>query len=133
MSEQTPANKQQVGRRRRANVAGGRHHSHEVKVSAEEEARLLALAYEQRVSVPRLLIESTLAGGVGETPTRRRAAMSELFGIRRDLAGVANNVNQIARAANTDGRMPVGTAAALENVRLVVDRIDTAIDGLSRP
>ena len=41
---------------------------------------------------------------------------------------MANNVNQIARAANTDGRAPVGTAAALEGIVHAVERIDATID-----
>ena len=78
--------------------------------------RLAKLAAEQHVTVPRLLVESARRGG--ETPTQRRG------GDRRScsrcgaqLAGIANNVNQLARVANTDGRAPVGTAAALEGVR----------------
>jgi Bacterial mobilisation protein (MobC) len=122
--------KKKLGRRRRANVAGGRRHSHRVLVTEHEEARLAQLAEAQRVTVPRLLIESTLAGP-GETSTQRRDAMTKLFAVRRDLAGVATNVNQLARLGNTDGRVPVGTAAALASIREVVERIDAAIDGLA--
>jgi len=102
-----------------------------VRVTPEEEAQLLQRAVAQGVSVPRLMIESALSGHP-ETSTQRRDAMRELFALRRQLAGIANNVNQIARAANTDGRAPVGTAAALEDVCLVADKIEAAIDGLAR-
>lgn len=62
-----------LARRRRANVAGGRRHEHKVRVSAEEEARLVVLAEAQHVSVPRLLIE---------TVTDRRDAMPAMtFGV----------------------------------------------------
>ena len=128
MNEHT-APKTKLARRRRANVPGGRHHSHEVRVTPEEEAQLAQRAGAQRVSVPRLLIESALSD-TGETPTQRRAAMTELFAIRRQLAGLTNNVNQLARLGNTDGRLPVGTAAALQEIRDVVDKIDPAITGL---
>lgn len=101
-----------------------------VRVSEAEERQLQQLAAEQEVTVPRLLVESALAA-VGETPSQRRAAMSELFAIRRQLAGVTTNVNQIARAVNTDGRLPVGSAAALARIEEVVGRIDLAIEGLS--
>jgi hypothetical protein len=122
-----------LGRRRRANVAGGRQHSHRVLVTPEEEARLLQLAEAARVTVPRLLIESALATGAGSgvTPTARRDAMAELFAVRRLLAAVSNNVNQIARHANAGEQFPADARAALTAVRRVVLRIDEAIDGLS--
>lgn len=77
-----------------------------------------------------MLVESALAS-VGETPTRRRQAMVELFAIRRLLASVANNVNQLARTANISGEVPERIDAALLEVRGVVGRIDAAIDGVA--
>jgi hypothetical protein len=47
------------------------------------------------VSVPRLMVESTLSGA--ETPAERKRQVAELFDVRRLLATVANNVNQLAR------------------------------------
>jgi len=122
--------KKQLNRRRRANAPGGRQHQHMVRVTEAEETQLAQLAGEQEVTIPRLLIESALAG-VGETPSQRRVAMTELFRIRRQLAGVTTNVNQIARAVNTDGRLPVGSAATLARIEEVVERIDQAIEGLA--
>ena len=122
--------KKQLTRRRRANAPGGRPHQRMVRVTKAEETQLAQLAAEQEVTIPRLLIESALAG-VGETPSQRRVAMTELFAIRRQLAGVTTNVNQIARAVNTDGRLPVGSAAALARIEEVVEKIDAAIEGLS--
>lgn len=125
-----PTRRRALHRRRRANAPGGRQHRHEVKVSPEEEARLLQIAEMQRVSVPRLLVESALAQS-GETPTERRNAMAELFGVHRLLAGVANNVNQIARATNATGEWQAETAAALDAVRRTAGRIDDVVDELS--
>ncbi len=124
----TPTSK--LGRRRRVNVRGGRRHSHMVRVSPEEEALLVQLAEAQRVTVPRLLVEAALSGNV-ETPTRRHEAIVELFAVRRQLAGVASNVNQLARAANVDARLAVGSTAALAEVRVVVAKIDAALEGLA--
>jgi hypothetical protein len=129
MSESQPP-KRRLMRRRRANVAGGRQHSHRVLVTPEEEARLVQLAEQQRVSVPRLLIETALAGG-GETPTQRRHAMVALFGLRRSLAGVATNVNQLAAHANATDRFPREAGAVLPEIRRAVERIDAAIDDLA--
>ena len=60
MSEEAPKGRL-FARRRRANVDGGRQHRHEVKVSPEEEAVLLRLALQHRVTVPRLLVEAAMS------------------------------------------------------------------------
>ncbi|WP_244296360.1 MobC family plasmid mobilization relaxosome protein [Pseudoclavibacter terrae] len=130
MDEQAPRDAR-FARRRRANAPGGRQHRHEVKVTAEEEGELVRLALAQRVTVPRLLVESALSAGSGETPTERRNAMVELFAMHRLLAAISNNVNQLARVANSDGVVPVETAVTLAKVREVAMRIDGVIDELS--
>lgn len=117
-------------RRRRANVPGGRRHSHEVKVTPEEEALLLQRAEAQRVTIPRLLVEAALAPQ-GETPTQRRELLAEMFAVNRLLGNLANNVNQIAKATNATGEWQAETAATLSAVRRTSVRIDAAIDRLA--
>jgi hypothetical protein len=129
-AEQPPGRR--LGRRRRANVAGGRQHRHVVKVTPEEELRLLVLAGEQGVSVPRLLVESALAQQ-GETSAERRAAIAELFAVRRFLAAVSNNLNQVAKHANAGAGFPEDAAAVLAAVRRMVPRIEAAVEGLIEP
>lgn len=124
--------RQRLRRRRRENVAGGRPHTHGVRVTDEEEAVLVRLAEEQHVTVPRLLVESALSRA-GETPSARREAMAKLFEMRRQLAGIATNVNQLARAANTEGSLPVGTAATLEAVRDLAEKLEAAVDAVNAP
>lgn len=119
-----------IRRRRRANVSGGRRHSHEVKVTPEEEALLVQRAEEQRVTVPRLLVESALAPQ-GETPTQRRELIAALFGVSRLLGTIANNVNQIAKATNSTGEWQPETSATLDAVRRTTTRIEETIDGLA--
>ena len=118
-------------RRRRANVAGGRQHRHEVKVTPEEEAILLQLAEAQRVTVPRLLVEAALSAPTGESPSERRNAIAELFGLHRLLAALSNNVNQMARVTNATGNVHTEMVETLRAVRRTAERIDGAIDGLS--
>jgi len=120
-----------LARRRRANVKGGRQHEHKVRVSPEEEGRLVALAEAQRATVPRLLVESALAPRGSETPAARRAAMEELFALHRLLAAVSNNVNQIAKATNATSEVQGEMVVTLAKVRRVAERIDAAIDDLS--
>lgn len=90
----------------------------------------MQLALAQRVTVPRLLVESALSSQ-GETPTARREAMVELFAVRRLLAAVSNNVNQLARQANAGDGFPAEAAAVLPVIRRVVLRIDATLDGLA--
>lgn len=131
MNEQTPRGRL-LGRRRLANVKGGRQHEHKVRVSPEEEGRLVQLAEAQRASIPRLLVESALVTAA-ETPSQRRNAMEELFALHRLLATILNNVNQIARATNATGEVRDEMVVTLRKVRQVAERIDDAIDGLSLP
>lgn len=119
------------GRRRRANVAGGRPRRHEVKVSAEEEGILLRLAEAQRITIPRLLVESTLAAASGQTITERRELIAELFAIHRLLGAVSNNLNQLTRKTHALGEWQPETRATLERVREISARLDEAVDRLS--
>lgn len=132
MSQDQPTGRR-ASRRRRANVAGGRQHKHEVKVSPEEEGVLLRLAAEQHITVSRLLVESALMSGATETPTERKNAIATLFGLHRLLASISNNVNQIARATNATGEVQTELRATLDATRRTAERIDRAIDGLSLP
>ncbi len=102
-------------------------------MSPEEEGLLLRLAGEQGVTVPRLLVESALAAGRGETATERRQAMADLFALHRLLAAISNNVNQIARAMNATGELHPELWSTLNAVRRTAERIDGTIEELSGP
>lgn len=125
------ADRGEVERTRRANVAGGRSVRHVVMTSPEEEGVLALKAARARVTIPRLLVESALSEG-GETPTDRRQLMVDLFAARRELARVGVNVNQLARKANVGDGFPVEDARGyLVASRALAARIDAAIDRLS--
>jgi hypothetical protein len=109
-------------RRRRARLAGGRERRFYVKASDAEAERLLELAAGAGVSVPRLLVESTLAGGRGSVG-ERAAVLAELVALSRALGRVGVNVNQIARATNATGEMHEQTVDTLAVVREVGERI----------
>lgn len=96
-------------------------------MTAGEERRLLLLAAERRVSVPRLLVESALSGGAGAAAARDALA-GELFAISRLLGKVGVNVNQMARATNSTHRLEPGLSAALDAVGRVCARIERALD-----
>lgn len=116
-------------RRRRENVSGGRLLTHRVLVSEEEEARLIVLAAEQNVTIPRLLIESALAGS-SDLWSGRQQLIGELFGVVRLLGSLSNNVNQIARAANAGSALGADLHGTLVAVRRAASRITEAVDQL---
>lgn len=119
---------------RRRRVEGGRHHRHVVRVTPEEEAQLLALALRYRVSVPKLLVDSALAGGsevAASNASVRQAIVTELFGVHRLLANVANNVNQMTKALHSTEEVLPQSGEVLSAVRRTAGRIDDVIDGLS--
>ena len=93
-----------VGRVNRGRECEPRRVYQQVTLTVIEQRELRARAVELGVSVPRLLVESALAGV--EAPAERRAWVAELFELRRLLATVANNVNQLAKVANTSGELP---------------------------
>jgi hypothetical protein len=108
-----------AGRVRRARQPVARAVIQKVKLTETEREELRARAGQLGVSVPRLLVESALEGR--ETPSDRRVLIVELFETRRLLATVANNVNQLAHAANISGQ--VGTARRLEETLVDVDEL----------
>ncbi len=95
-----------TGRVRRGRQTKPRRVYQQITLTEDERDQLRARAGELGVSVPRLMVESALEGQ--ETPTERRQQVAELFEVRRLLATVANNVNQLARAANISGELGAG-------------------------
>lgn len=122
------------GLRRRRRAVGGRRTRYEVRVTPEEEGRLRVLALRYGVSIQKLLVDSTLGGGAATaaaTGAERESILVELFKLHRLLANVANNVNQIARVANTTGEIAPETDATFAAARRTAERIDSVIDELS--
>jgi Bacterial mobilisation protein (MobC) len=84
-----------------------------VKLSDTERQQLSERADQLAVSIPRLLVESALAdpdtGGwvaVREQTLQRRELLTELNELSHLTATIANNVNQLAKVANTSGDLP---------------------------
>jgi hypothetical protein len=99
-----------------------------VRVTEAEAAHLAALAELRGVSIPRLLVEAALAPEGGQTATERREALADLFALRRQLSGVATNLNQLAAHANADRQLPADTAGIVSAVRGLMDKTDAALD-----
>jgi hypothetical protein len=120
------------GRRRRANATPGEKRSkrYPVTVTPTEAAELEAKAAAAGMTVPRLLHESAKSAHV-ETSTERKAAIAELFSIRREVAGIATNLNQLARYANTEGIFPAEAEVVTAEFRALFPRVTAAVDRLA--
>lgn len=119
-------------RRRRANAPGGRRKQHFVRVTPEEDEKLSCLAEQAGVSVPRLLIESTLTRPTDPSSMEQQAIIDELYGLRRQITGIAVNVNQIAHATNATLERQAGETAALAATMSTLDEIRQALDRVGR-
>jgi hypothetical protein len=87
-----------------------------VSVAPEKDTQLRARAAVRGVTVPRLLFESAMSGHV-QTDTDRKAAIVEIFAVRRLLANVANNANQLAKYTNSEGIFPAEAEAIVAEYR----------------
>ncbi|ATD72945.1 plasmid mobilization protein [Gordonia sp. 1D] len=115
-------------RRRRQNHPGGRTRKIEVKVTAVEEEQLRAAAEHAGMSVQRLMVarvleaESVSPGGYAA----KVAAWKKANEMRNLISGIAVNMNQIARYANTNGEIPADFAAAVAATLRTCDRVRDA-------
>src|SRR5579859_3423847 len=82
------------GAARRHRVEGGRPRHVKIRFTDAEYDAIAARALEARVSIPRLIVDSTLIRRNRVAPSP--ALTAELAGLRRLVANLANNVNQIA-------------------------------------
>lgn len=117
-------------RKRQANIGGGRRVIRQLKLSVAQDTALRVHADELGVSVQRLLVESTLSAFQGETVTERRDLLTALFQLQRGLAAAGNNINQIARVANSTGEIKNELHESLEHLRATVNRIDEVLESL---
>ena len=120
------------GRRRRANVPGEQRRSkkYEVAVSPSEDAHLRARAEVLDVTVPRLLFEAAMNAQV-RTDTEWKLVGAELFRVSRLLKSVSDNMNQLARFANAEGRFPAEAEDVYVEYRRLVPKLEATIDRLA--
>jgi Bacterial mobilisation protein (MobC) len=122
-----------VSRRRR--LPGGRPHNLRVRLSEAEYESVQSRAGAAGLSVAAYLAAAAEPRGplgVTHMPAEeRRAWASELMAVRRLVAAVGNNVNQLARAANSGAAVdPDEVRAVLEACDRVVTRTATVLDQL---
>jgi hypothetical protein len=120
-----------LGRRRRANIHGPTQFVR-VSMSEAERARLYVLEERTGRSASEILVSGALYAENSESLAERRALASELMAVRRYLAALSNNVNQLARHANATDEFPQEARTALDRVRAIAERVNATIDGLGR-
>jgi hypothetical protein len=121
---QGPDGSRRVARRHR--VEGGRQRVVKFRFTDAEYEALGARAAEAGVSVPRLLIASALTRRQATTAAPSALA-AELAGLRRLVANLANNINQIARKLNAGGWPDASISPAADAVQRTMRRLDAAL------
>jgi hypothetical protein len=111
---------------------GGRKNAVKVLLSDQERAVLAGRAAKAGLSLPRLLVETALAGD-RRTASEQRGLIAEFLAVRRLVAAIGNNLNQLARVANAGGRAPEELPVVLEALGRVIDRLEDAVAALRKP
>ncbi|WP_425296021.1 plasmid mobilization protein [Nocardia cyriacigeorgica] len=114
MAGESTERRARARRERQANVAGGRPHTVKVKLTDAEQSELKSRAEQAGVSVPRLLVESTLESG--QVEAGRAHAALQLLELDNQIRRIGANVNQLTRYAHQNREIAEGTVDALHAV-----------------
>jgi hypothetical protein len=103
-------------------LTGGRHLVVKVRLSDFEHDELRRRATTAGMSVQRFLFDAAMSGSAAQSAERRRA-QGDAQRARLVLTSIANNVNQLAKWANTNRVLPDAFAVALDDVRRVTAEV----------
>jgi hypothetical protein len=119
-------------RRRKRSVGGRRPHRVVIRHSDEEWERVSAMAAHLGISVPNLYERAMFAGSAQAVVGIEEAVLG-MLGARRLLANAANNLNQIARAANSGAELNgVQLDQTLALFGRAIEELRSEIDNLHR-
>ncbi|WP_434161367.1 plasmid mobilization protein [Clavibacter michiganensis] len=123
-----PRENRLFGRKRQANAPAGekREHRHVVRLTDEQEVQIAARAAVRDVSIPRLLVEAALNEHV-VISSEWKAAAADLMDLRSKLGYTANNINQLAKFANSEGQFPAQAETALAEYKALLPQIQAAV------
>ena len=88
-----------------------------VSMSESERAQLMMLEQQTGLSPSALMVEAVFGSADPVAVQLRRNQLAELIQMRHQMATIANNVNQIARHANSTGEVLPETVATLQEAR----------------
>ena len=124
-----------MGVRRQQRVPGGRHKSVHVRATDAEYLVLQQCASQLGLTVPAYLLEVGLSSaGFSRALTDEelaieiRAVSTELLPLRRDLYGMATNLNQLAKWANMEHAFPVDAHRACLEIGAAVAKLNALLD-----
>ena len=112
---------------RRGRLPSGRREQLCVRLSSAEMRELRQRSTAAGVSPQRFLLEASLGGGRVTVADRGRR-IDEFTHARRQLAGLATNINQLARTGNATGHIPAGTERAIRDIARVLDLLTRATE-----
>jgi Bacterial mobilisation protein (MobC) len=128
-NDRRPAPSAAKGAARRKRAEGGRHREVELHFTDDEYEMLAARAAEERVTIQRYIVSRAMARKL----TINTALTAELTALRRLVANLANNVNQIARNLNSGGKPDASLTAVTSALGRTLIRLDTAVSWLGAP
>ena len=108
--------------------AAGRQRVIYVRLSKDEDERIRCRAAAAGVSPQRLLVELALLGPAGAS--ERHAVNTAMLGVRRQIIGMATNLNQLAKWANSRQQLPPGLEATLAAVQRMEAQVATLVQDL---
>ena len=88
-----------------------------VSMSEAERAQLMVLEQQTGLSPSALMVEAVFGSADPVAVQLRRNQLAELIQMRHQMATIANNVNQIARHANSTGEVLPETVDTLQEAR----------------
>ena len=103
-------------------LTGGRHLVVKLRLSDSEHDELRRRATTAGMSVQRFLFDAAMAGSAAQSAERRRA-QRDVQRARLVLTSIANNVNQLAKWANTNHVLPDAFAVTLAEVRRATSEV----------
>jgi len=108
---------------------GGRHRFLGVRLTEVEERQIRHLSEKVGLSAQRFVVEAALSGSAA-TAAQRRQAQRDAERSRLILASISNNVNQLAKWANTNHVLPDTFAACVDDIRRATREVAEATQRL---
>jgi hypothetical protein len=119
------------GSARRHRVEGGRRRELKIRFTDAELDAITARAADAYVSVQRFMVSSSLARR--PLPAVPVQLTAEVASLKRLIANLANNINQIARRLNSGGAPDAALPAAAASICRAMNRLEVALAWFDTP
>lgn len=116
-----------AGRRRANSSEGPRDGRFVVRVNPVEQAKLVERAAAHGVTPQALMVASAMSDSI-ESVTERRRLATELMTLQRMVGKTADNMNQVARKANTTHEIPSDFGQAIREARASWEHLDVVLE-----